>query len=191
LDNTESSVSIRVAIAESFDLQQVIALQQANHRKALGLKESGYLTFECSMPILEQVNRKTPAVVARQGSEVLGYVIVADWSDRDLLPQYSTMFREIVDLQRTATLAQNARLLINCQACIHESQRGKGVLSLLYSALAEYYSHHFEILIGEIGERNRRSVMAHTKLGVDWLGTYTNENGETWKIFAKPLVSRN
>jgi L-amino acid N-acyltransferase YncA len=191
LDNPEPSVSICAALANSEDLQQVLALQQANHRKALGLRESGYLTFECSLQLLEQINSKTPVLVARRGSEVIGYIMVADWADRHLFPLFHAMCGEICALQNTATLKRTARLLLNCQACIQESYRGKGVLSTLYSALAEYYSPLFDILVGEIGERNRRSVAAHTKLRVDWLGTYTDDNGEVWRMFSKPLVSKS
>ncbi|MEY4278153.1 MAG: hypothetical protein RL377_157, partial [Bacteroidota bacterium] len=65
------------------ELKKLKALQNANLRRLIGEEEAmkeGFVTSEYSIELLQKMHQAHPSIIAKEGEEVVGYVIVTNKS---------------------------------------------------------------------------------------------------------------
>jgi hypothetical protein len=65
------------------ELKDLKALQNANLRRLIGEEEAmkeGFVTSEYSIELLQKMHEEHPSIIAKEGDEVVGYVIVTNKS---------------------------------------------------------------------------------------------------------------
>jgi predicted GNAT superfamily acetyltransferase len=171
------------------DLDGILALQQANMRGVVAPDEalrSGFVTVGHTREILERMHDLGPSVVARRGSELVGYALTMTVECRALVPLLEPMF------QRFDALTYNGRALLESpfyvmgQICVAASARGQGVFDRLYAGHREHYARCYQLLVTEISARNARSLRAHERVGFSELTRYRDETDD-WVIVVLDL----
>jgi ribosomal protein S18 acetylase RimI-like enzyme len=164
-------------VANDGELEQILALQRANHLHAVSADElasQGFLTVEHDLPLLARMHAIAPSVVAFDGSEIAGYALVMPVECRSLIPMLVPMFDRLDALGVTS-------YYIMGQICVAKPYRGRGVFDALYAAHREHYRTRYERCVTEVATRNTRSMRAHERVGFTVLERYRDATDE-WAL---------
>ena len=166
------------------DLDGILALQRANLRTRISLAQAaaqGFVTVEHTPEILAQMHALGASVVAKVGSEVVGYALTMTRECRPLLPVLEPMFARFDELSYGARPLRDRSFYVMGQICVAESMRGRGVFDAMYQAHREHFSGSYQLLLTEISARNPRSLRAHARVGFSELTRYRDETDD-WVI---------
>lgn len=167
-------------------LQQILDLQQQNLPDAISaekLVKEGFVTVQHSLPLLEEMNRAAPQVIAKDGELVAGYALVMLKEFQDKVPVLKPMFTMLEQLEYRQRPLPETPYYVMGQICIAEAYRGRGLFEGLYKKHRELYSGRFQLCITEVAARNPRSLRAHQKTGFRTIHTFTDAT-DTWEIVA-------
>lgn len=171
------------------DLQQILALQQANRPKNLTtaeVKDQGFVTVEHDFALLKKMNAPFPHIVAKAGNQVVAYALVMLSSLRNDIPVLVPMFEKIDDLVVDGKAMSELSYVVMGQVCVGKNYRGQGVFAGLYKKMAMEMKQDFDYVITEIATRNTRSMRAHEREGFQILLEF--EDGvEEWAIVGLKL----
>jgi GNAT superfamily N-acetyltransferase len=131
--------------------------------------------------ILAQMHALGASVVAKVGSEVVGYALTMTRECRPLLPVLEPMFARFDELSYAARPLRECSFYVMGQICVAESMRGRGVFDAMYQAHREHFSRSYQLLLTEISARNPRSLRAHARVGFSELTRYRDETDD-WVI---------
>lgn len=166
------------------EIEGIKRLQTANLRENLRPEEieaEGFVTAEYTLDFLERMNRETPAVIAVDDKEVVGYALVAT---RKLLGHHELLddlFRQIDEqIYRGAKLSKKNYVLVG-QLCVQREYRGKGLAIKMYEFFRSELSGLFDYCLTDVQVSNPRSIRAHLRAGFQILGELSY-GGSPWKI---------
>jgi ribosomal protein S18 acetylase RimI-like enzyme len=180
-----TTVTIKLADTEA-ELNQVLALQDANHKDNLSAenrKENGFVTVRHSQELLKKMNAAAGQVIAKDGAGVVGYALVMLKEISPLIPVLMPMFEMFNTLSYNGRVLSSYKYYVMGQICVAESHRGQGVFQQLYDGHRKFYSNQFELCLTEVSSSNTRSMRAHEKVGFRTIHSF-EDNTDRWNILA-------
>ena len=185
---------IRITLArKKTELRQIIALQQANLRSALGeetAREQGFLTAVHDYDVLEEMNKSTAAVIAKRGTKVVGYALAMTRPYAGKIPTLTPVW----ELQDAAKLNGQRLGDVNYlgmgQVCVAEEARGQKMVDRMYKYMRSCYSLHYPYLVTSIDVHNTRSRRVHERIGFRELCVETASTGQAWVVVGWDWVRR-
>lgn len=159
------------------ELKAILELQGENLRDSLSPEErdrEGFVTLRYSLEQLGGMQALGPQMAAFEGGRLVGYALSVSPGLRPLVPALEPLFAL---LERTTPPLAPYRLV--GQVCIRKGYRGKGHLGALYEGLRERVFP--DSLVTEISQENRRSLMAHAKMGFKKIAQRQGE-GQVWDV---------
>lgn len=177
-------------VAGRGDLEDIVALQRANHRDHVPAdvaRAQGFVTAAHTVAMLEAMHALAPSVIARAGAELAGYALVMPVEARAIVPILDPMFRVLETLTwRGRPLAEQAYYVMG-QICVAEAYRGQGVVPAMYREHRAQYAGRYRACVTEIATRNTRSMRAHERVGFETIHVYADATDE-WAVVAWDLA---
>jgi len=169
------------------EVTQILALQAANHDSTLSPAEKeaqGFVTVRHDPDVLQRMNQAAPAVIAKDGSRVVGYALVMPRSFGAEVPELVPMFAMLDELTwQDRRLRDHPRWFVMGQICIADGYRGQGLFDGLYAKMQEVCAAHYDFTVTEVAARNTRSLRAHERVGFETMRVYDDPvTGETWYV---------
>ncbi len=159
------------------DLEQIIQLQIENREDRISQEErqsEGFVTVVHDLPLLEEMNTPYPHTIAKDGDQLIAYVLTMLKSLENRIPILVPMFQQINATEYEGELLGDTDYFVIGQCCVKKGYRGQGIFKGLYEKMREYMSPHFKYVITEIATRNPRSIRAHEKMGFTVIKEYTD-----------------
>ena len=180
-------------VSSADEVRELLALQAKNLPAALTAEEmasQGFVTVRHEPSVLLRMNEAAPAVIAKAGGRVVGYVLMMPRSFAADVPILRPLFEMLDTLSwRGASLRINPRWFVVGQICIADGYRGAGIFDRLYKTLAERYGDRFDFTVTEVAARNTRSLRAHARVGFHTLHIYPDATtGEKWHVIVLDLA---
>lgn len=166
------------------ELKKLKALQNANLRKLIGEEEAmkeGFVTSEYSIELLHKMHQAHPSIIAKEGEEVVGYVIVTNKSVLGEHEEIDHLFHTVDNIKYNGQILKNTTYILVGQLCVRKSHRGQGLVQTMYNYYKENFSDEYQYLITDISQANPRSIKAHKKAGFETIGVI-EQVGTGWDI---------
>lgn len=170
--------------ASPSDLEQILALQEKNLIASISAEtkiSQGFVTVRHTLPLLTEMNKAAPQIIAKSGNKVVGYALVMLKEFQDKVPVLKPMFTMLSTLQYLGQLPADCRYYVMGQVCVDQAFRGQGIFDGLYQKHREVYSPDFDVCITEISTSNTRSLRAHQRVGFRTIHTFTDVT-DSWEI---------
>lgn len=171
-------------IADDNDIQQVLALQQANLSTAVSADiaaSQGFVTVQHDFDLLKKMNEAIPQVIAKDGDRVVGYALAMLPSFQDLIPMLKPMFLLFENLNFNGKKVAEYEYYVMGQICVAEGYRGAGIFDGLYQQHRILFNSQFDFVATEIAIRNTRSIRAHQRVGFQTIHQFQDET-DHWEI---------
>ncbi len=166
------------------ELQGLKNLQIANLRKNIGeeiaMKE-GFVTSEYSLELLQKMHDTHPSIIAKEGEQVVGYVIVTTKSVFGEHDELDHLFNTIDAIEYKEQLLSEVNYILVGQLCVGSTHRGIGLVQDMYTYYQQLHSKQFKYLVTDISQENQRSIKAHKKSGFETIGII-EQVGANWEI---------
>jgi ribosomal protein S18 acetylase RimI-like enzyme len=166
------------------ELKDLKALQNANLRRLIGEEEAmkeGFVTSEYSIELLQKMHEEHPSIIAKEGDEVVGYVIVTTKSVLGEHEEIDHLFATVDNLPFNGQLLKESKYILVGQLCVGKSHRGQGLVQSMYTYYKEIFSQQYQYLVTDISQANPRSIKAHKKSGFETIGVI-EQVGTGWDI---------
>ncbi|KAJ3320118.1 hypothetical protein HDV06_005683 [Boothiomyces sp. JEL0866] len=162
--------TVQVALAQERHLSQILHLSKINNKNNLTLEQQseGFTTAEYSLEFMQKLHAETPAVVALDNDQVVGYVIAVPKHLAAHHPLLEDMVNQID--QNEYKPFKSMEYIVVGQLCVAKDYRGMGLVPRMYTQLKNEYQR-FDCAVTDIDQRNIRSKKAHLKSG--------------WKVFGE------
>lgn len=172
------------SLSSKSEIEQLLRLQQSNRPENITpevLASQGFVTVVHTPELMQEMNSRIGQIIAKNGTEVVGYALVMAPQMRDLVPVLVPMFEMIEGLSWKSQPLKNTRYYAMGQICVKEGYRGMGVFDGLYEAHRQALSSQYDLCITEVAVRNTRSMAAHTRVGFKTLHTYQDAT-DLWNL---------
>jgi|SRR5690554_162018 len=167
------------------ELRGILALQKANLKKNLSeeeIKRDGFVTVDHTYELLNKLHDIAPHIIAKDKSEVVGYVLAMTKKSRFDIPIIFPMFEEFDNIVFKGKTVSDYNYMVVGQACIHKDYRGRGLVENCFRKYKETFADRYDFSITEIAMSNKRSLYAHRKVGYEVVHTYTDPEQNEWAI---------
>ena len=178
------------------ELEGILSLQRSNLPKnitAAEKSEQGFVTVNHSFEQLAEMNAIAPHLIAKDGEQVVGYILAMSKASKALVPVLVPMFNQFDGLNFGGKPVSSLEYLVIGQICVDKSYRGQGIFDRMYSAYGEVFSERFDFAITEIAVSNVRSINAHQRVGFEVIHEFSDKTDD-WAIVAldwKRMKSRS
>lgn len=177
---------IRITLArKNTELKQIIELQKANLRATVGeetAKDQGFLTAVHDFDVLQEMNSTTAAVIAKNGTRVVGYALAMTRPYAVKIPTLTPVW----ELQDAAVIKGEMLSEVNYmgmgQVCVAKEARGQKIVDRMYKYMRSCYSLHYPYLVTSVDVNNTRSRRVHQRIGFRELRTATAATGQEWVV---------
>jgi L-amino acid N-acyltransferase YncA len=179
-----SNMAIIKMVQTEEELKGLKALQNANLRRLIGEEEAmkeGFVTSEYSFELLQKMHQEHPSIIAKEGNDVVGYVIVTNKSVYGEHEEIDHLFDTVDAMEYNGQLLKNASYILVGQLCVGKSHRGQGLVQTMYNYYKENFSDKYQYLVTDISQANPRSIKAHKKSGFETIGVI-EQVGTGWDI---------
>lgn len=167
------------------DLEGIYTLQKSNLRKNLSeneIESDGFVTVDHNRETLGKLNSIEPHIIAKEGGEIIGYILAMTKKSRFDIPIIFPMFAEFDRITYKGKVVSNYNYMVVGQACIHKNYRGKGIIEGCFRRYRKAFSKRYDFSITEIAKTNHRSLNAHKKMGFKEVHSYADSNQTEWVI---------
>ena len=167
------------------ELEGILQLQKANLPQGLTQEEiqsQGFVTVHHTYEQLAQLNDIEQHLIAKDGEQVIGYLLAMTAASKHDLPILIPMFEAFDDIDYLGKKISAYHYLVVGQVCIGKEYRGQGILDRCYAAYKEFFSPKYDFAITEIARNNPRSLNAHKRIGFEEIHTYTDPEGTEWVV---------
>ncbi|TNE74133.1 GNAT family N-acetyltransferase [bacterium] len=157
------------------ELHGILNLQQANLSQNISLEEAasqGFLTVSHSFEQLYKLNETEPHTIAKNGNEVVGFLLTMTSTAKNDIPILIPMFALFDTLNVNGKTVKEYNYMVVGQVCIDKNHRGKGILDGCYAHYKEVLSKKYDFAITEIAATNMRSLKAHERIGFKEIKRY-------------------
>ncbi len=163
---------VRVSTEE--ELVGILSLHHKNLLHNLSEEEKqreGYVTAEYNLDLLKKMHSFSPSVIAKDGNEVVGYVLVATKEFYGNHPLLDDMFNCIDKIVYDGQLLGSTTYATCGQLCVDKGYRGQGLVQLMYRFYQEELKKHYQYCITDVARGNPRSLKAHLRTGFEVVST--------------------
>lgn len=166
------------------EINEILHLQKKNLETNLKEEQAGadgFVTVVHSFETLSRMNKIEPSIIAKNDDKVVAYSLVMPPEFRKEIPVLEPLFKKLTSTIYKEKLLSDYNYFVMGQICVDKYFRGKGIFDKLYTKLYEDLSGKFEMLITEVASRNKRSVNAHKRVGLETILSYIDET-DTWEL---------
>jgi len=147
-------------------------------------KKDGFVTTaftkEELTPLIEQ---EQGLFIAKEGDEVLAYVMSASWQFWSKWAMFQHMIKELPSLEYKGVQLSVENSYQYGPICIDKSVRGTEVLPRIFHFALEHMAKRYPILITFVNHINPRSYHAHVrKLGLDVIQEFEFNGNRYWEM---------
>lgn len=167
------------------DLKGILALQKANLAANLSAEEiaaQGFVTVVHSLADLQKMNDVEKHIVAKDGENVIAYLLAMTAAAKEDIPVLRPMFALFSSIPFHGQPISAYRYIVVGQVCVDKAYRGQGVFDNCYRAYRDAFKPGYAFAITEIATRNSRSIAAHKRIGFNELHRYAAPDGEEWSV---------
>lgn len=167
------------------DLSGILALQRANLSTFLTdeeIKSQGFVTVIHSFEELKNLNKIENHLIAKDGNNVIAYLLAMTEKSKYDLPVLIPMFELFKSIEFEQKKISSYNYLVVGQVCVDKEYRGTGILAQCYASYKNYYSNKYDFAITEIAATNLRSLNAHKRVGFKEIYRYHSEKQIQWVI---------
>lgn len=168
------------------ELDGILTLQQTNLPQNISESEKaeqGFVTVHHTFGQLAEMNRIAPHLIAKDGDQVVGYILAMTKASKDLIPVLVPMFGQFDRLDFGGQSVAAFNYLVVGQICVDKNYRGRGIFDRMYKAYEEMFSERFDFAITEIARSNVRSIKAHERVGFEIIHEFA-DGTQDWAIVA-------
>ena len=163
------------------EIQGIRDLQEANLKENVALEKrpiDGFLTAKYSLDFLKAMNKSTPAIIANQKGEVVGYALA---TNRSLLGQHPLLKDLSIQINKIPfgdKAIGDFDYLVVGQLCVARQVRGQGLAQRLYAHFKTTYQEQYPFSVTDVDQSNLASLKTHLKVGFQVVSTlqYGNSN---------------
>ena len=163
------------------EIQGIRDLQEANLKENIALEKrsvDGFLTAKYSLDFLKAMNKSTPAIIAKQSGEVVGYALA---TNRSLLGQHPLLKDLSIQINKIPfgdKAIGDFDYLVVGQLCVAKQVRGQGLAQRLYAHFKTTYQEQYPFSVTDVDQGNLASLKTHLKVGFQVVSTlqYGNSN---------------
>lgn len=160
------------------DLQRENLLQNISEEEK---NEQGFVRVEHNLELLSKLNSIEQHLIAKEGDQVVAYVLAMTKASRADVPMLVPMFEQFDKIQFKNRPIKDYNYITVGQVCIGKTHRGQGLFSQCYQAYKSFFASKYDFAITEISLSNLRSLKAHQKMGFETIHQFKDEF-ETWAI---------
>ena len=171
-------------VTDFSELEGIRNLQEANLKRNLTEEEvltQGFVTAEYTIEFLERMHRLVPSVIAKDGDEVVGFVISAPIAIRKEHDLLGDLFNNIDNIIYENHSLKASRYIVVGQLCVARDYRGFGLVSRMYGHFRSCLSNDYDYCLTDVAADNPRSLKAHIKSGFRVVDTL-RYGGLSWDI---------
>lgn len=171
-------------VTEPGELAGIKKLQNENLRSIISQDErdrEGFVTAEYTLEFLQRMHDEEPSVIAKDGDQVVGYVLAATREAGRQHALLSYLFDVIDTKLYGGKSLRNIHYVVVGQLCVGKGYRGQGLVQRMYDLYRSELSGKYSCCLTDIDEANPRSLKAHLKSGFQVLDTLHYE-GSNWHI---------
>lgn len=179
-----NSMTIIQQVATSEELKGLKQLQFSNLRRIIGEEEAmkeGFVTSEYTLDLLEKMHLEHPSIIAKEGNQVVGYIIVTTKSVYGAHEELDKLFDTVDKMKFKGELLGNTNYLLVGQICIAKSHRGIGLVQKMYQYYQALHAEQYQYLITDVSQANKRSLKVHHRTGFETIGVI-EQVGTGWDI---------
>ena len=163
------------------EIQGIRDLQEANLKENIALEKrsvDGFLTAEYSLDFLKAMNKSTPAIIAKQSGEVVGYALATNRSLFGQHPLLKDLSIQINKIPFGDKAIGDFDYLVVGQLCVAKQVRGQGLAQRLYAHFKTTYQEQYPFSVTDVDQGNLASLKTHLKVGFQVVSTlqYGNSN---------------
>lgn len=174
-----------VKLVESDDeLAGILSLQARNLKRNLTKEEiehEGFVTAEYNMEIMKRMHEVRASVIAKDGNEVVGYLIATTKAIKPHHGLLSEFFDQLDQIEYNGKSLKEVDYMLGGQVCVAKGYRGKGLFVEMHNFYRDAMKADFPYCITDIDFANVGSLRAHEKVGFKELKV-VHYWGVTWKI---------
>lgn len=181
------SQPIRITLArKKTELKQILALQAANLDTAVGAEvaqQQGFLTAVHTPETLAAINDATAAVIAKEGTRVVGYALAMRREFAQDVPTLTELFTAQDNALWQGQRAADIGYLAMGQICVAATARGQRIPDRMYRYLRSCYHLHYPLLLTAVNVKNTRSLRVHERVGFRVVDRFLSPTtGKEWAI---------
>jgi len=147
-------------------------------------KKDGFVTTAFSKEELtELIEQEQGLFIAKEGDEVLAYVMSASWEFWSKWAMFQHMIADLPNLEYKGDKLTTKNSYQYGPICIDKSVRGTEVLQEIFSFSLAEMAKRYPILITFVNQINPRSFEAHhRKLGLDVIQEFEFNGNRYWEL---------
>ena len=178
-------------IAELSDIEATLKLHAKYQIDTIEEKDKkdGFVTTAFTKEELtELIEQEQGLFIAKEGDEVLAYVMSASWEFWSKWAMFQYMIENLPNLEYKGQKLSTKNSYQYGPICIDKSVRGTSVLSDIFEFALHEMSKRYPILITFVNQINPRSFEAHhRKLGLDVIQEFEFNGNRYWELGCKTL----
>jgi GNAT superfamily N-acetyltransferase len=165
MNTTKIDVTRVSSPSEIIGIRDLQALNLKQNITAEEAVDQGFLTASYSIEYLQDMNAASPAIIAKDGDNVVGYALVATKDVRNGHDLIEGLFDAIDKSEYNGELLRDVNYVVVGQLCVAKEYRGQDLVQKLYGHFRQCLSKEFTYLVTDIAKVNARSLKAHKKRG--------------------------
>jgi len=173
-------------IAELIDIEATLKLHAKYQIDSINEedKKDGFVTTAFTKEELTQlIEQEQGLFIAKEGEEVLAYVMSASWEFWSKWAMFAYMLEELPKLEYKGIQLSTQNSYQYGPTCIDKSVRGTEVLDKIFNFALKHMSKRYPILITFVNQINPRSYEAHhRKLGLDIIQEFEFNGNCYWEL---------
>ena len=181
MNTTKIDVTRVSSPSEIIGIRDLQALNLKQNITAEEAVDQGFLTASYSIEYLQDMNAASPAIIAKDGDNVVGYALVATKDVRNGHDLIEGLFDAIDKSEYNGELLRDVNYVVVGQLCVAKEYRGQDLVQKLYGHFRQCLSKEFTYLVTDIAKVNARSLKAHKKRGFQVINKLMYEGFE-WNI---------
>lgn len=154
------NIELEIEQATETDIPGILELQYENQPE-----QGGSLTGGFTQEQLEVMVRKMPFIIAKQGDNIVGYLITNEIKKDGNVPIIEAML---------AAYPGSPTAYVYGPICVSSNARGQGIAQKLFAGIKQALPGREGVLF--IREDNAASIQAHKKMGMIDVGRFTFNN---------------
>ncbi len=166
------------------ELQGILDLQAENHLNNLSAEEKsiqGFVTVKHDFDQLLAMNQIAQHIIAKEGEEVVGYILAMTKASKNMIPVLVPMFDQFDELPYLGKMVSEFDYMVVGQVCVGKNHRGQGLFDRMYEAYRQEFKEKYEFAITEISLSNTRSMAAHNRVGFEVIHEFEDKT-QAWAI---------
>lgn len=173
-------------IAELCDIDAVLKLHAKYQVDTIEEedKKDGFVTTAFTQEeLIQLIEQEQGLFIAKEGNEVLAYVMAASWQFWSVWPMFAHMIEDLPNLEYLGQKLSVENSYQYGPICIDKSLRGTSILKEIFDFACSEMNKRYPILVTFVNKINPRSFEAHKrKLGLEVIQEFEYNGNEYYEM---------